>query len=102
MPFNDVYRLRLYGRLHGSQIVNVMHFVQDEPLPTWGALQLAQDFVTNMRPSLIARVTSAFTYDYVEVEPIVPYSGGPVSVNFPGGTVGTRSGACNTATLCEV
>lgn len=102
MPFNDIYRLRLYGRLHGAQIVNVLHFVQDDPLPTQGAQQLANDFVTNMRATLIARVTTAFTYEYVEVESIVPYAGGPFVAAFPGGTVGTRTGICASATLAEV
>src|SRR6186997_1271811 len=102
MPFNDIYRLRVYGRMHGAQIVNVMHFVQDDPLPTQGGLQLAQDFVTNMAATLRARCVNQMLYEYVEVESIVPFSGGPVQVNFPGGSVGTSAGSSVSATLCEV
>lgn len=102
MPFNDIYRLRLFGTLHGAQIVNVLHFVQDDPDPLKGGLELANTFVTNMTATLRARCTSAFTYNYVEVERIVPYTGGPVTVNFPASSVGTRSGACGSAMVCEV
>src|SRR5678815_45324 len=102
MPFNDIFRLRVYQRMHGAQVVNVLHFVQDDPLPTVGAQQLAQDFVTNMRASLIARACNQLAFEYVEVQSLVPFTGGPVAVNFPANTVGTVFGSSASATLCEV
>lgn len=102
MPFNDIYRLRVFGRLHGAQIVNVMHFVQDDVDPLKGGLELANAYVTNMAATQRARVVNAFLYEYVEVERIVPYSGGPVQVNFPAPGTGTSAGTNVSATLCEV
>jgi hypothetical protein len=102
MPFNDVFKLRLVGRLHGSQMINVMHFVQDDPLPTIGGQQLANDFATNMRATLIARCSNQMLFEYVEVQSLIPFSGGPVTANFPGGTVGSLASACQTAMICEV
>lgn len=102
MAFNDIFRLRIYQRLHGAQVINVLHFVQDDPLPTRGALELATDFVTNMRATMIVRASSAMLFEYVEVQSMIPFAGGPVTVNFPGGTVGSNASACASATLAEV
>lgn len=102
MPFNDIFRLRVYQRLHGSQVVNVLHFVQDDPTPTYGGLQLAQHFVTNMTTPLRNRAVSQLAFDFVEVQSIVPFAGAPVAVSFPGGTVGAVVGGSVSATLCEV
>jgi hypothetical protein len=102
MAYNDIFRLRIYQRLHGSDIINVLHFVQDDPTPTYGAQQLANDFVTKMRPSMIARAVSQMAFSFVEVQSIVPFSGAPVTAAFPGGTVGSVVGGTVSATLCEV
>ena len=102
MPFNDIYRMRIYQSQITSQVVNVMHFVQDDPLVTRGGLELAQDFVTNLTTTFKARASIATSFLYVEVERIVPLTGGPVTVNFPGGTVGGVSGGLASATLAEV
>lgn len=102
MPFNDIYRLRVYQRLHGSQVVNVYHFVQEDPTPATGALELASDWVTNMRATSIARASNELLFEYVEVQSLVPFSGGPVTVNFPASTIGTVVAPCHSATLCEV
>lgn len=102
MPFNEVYRMRIYQTLQGGQVVNVVHFVQDDPIPTRGALELANDFVTNMTTTLKARAFSGVAFNFVEVQSIVPFTGGPVIVNFPGGTIGGVTGSCASGTLCEV
>jgi len=102
MPFNDIYRLRVYQACHGAQVVNVMHFVQDDPIPTRGALELAQDYLTNMSTSMRGRASQNVSFQYVEVQSIVPFVGGPAIVNFPGGTTGSVSGSAVSATLAEV
>lgn len=102
MAFNDIYRLRVYGQYFSVQVVNVMHFVQDDPLPTRGALELATDFVNNFKTLLCARVHAGMLYQYVEVQKIVPYEGGPVTVSFGSANGGVLSGACISVTLAEV
>jgi hypothetical protein len=102
MAFNDIYRMRIYQSQITAQVVNVLHFVQDDPLPTRGGLELAQDFVTNMTTTLKARSSLATSYLFVEVQKIVPMEGGPVTVNFPAGTTGGVSGGLASATLAEV
>ena len=102
MPYNEIYRLRVYQTLQGGQVVNVMHFVQDDPVPTRGPLELANDFITNMTTTLKARAFAGVTFNYVEVQSIVPFSGGSVIVNFPGGTIGGVAGSCASGTLSEV
>lgn len=102
MPFNDIFRLRLYGRLHGSQMVNVMHFVQDDVSPALGAQDLATDFATNMKTTLQGRASNQLSFEYVEVESIVPYAGGPFQSAFPANTLGAQTEAAISATLAEV
>jgi hypothetical protein len=102
MAFNDIYRLRVYQRMHTAQVVNVMHFVCNDPAPVDQSATLASDFMTNMRPTLIARCTNQTAFDFVEVQKLVPFEGGPATSNFPTSTVGTVTGSCASATLCEV
>lgn len=102
MAFNDIYRLRIYQTMHGAQVVNVMHFVCNDPAPVDQSLALANDFVTNLTTSLKNRAANAVAFNYVEVQKIVPFSGGPATVNFPGGTVGGVVGNSISATLAEV
>jgi len=102
MAYNDIFRLRIYQRMHGAQVVNVIHFVEDLAAVGGGASGLATDFVTNMRPTLIARACPQLLFEYVEVQSLVPFSGGPVVVNFPANTVGTQGSSSVSATLAEV
>jgi hypothetical protein len=102
MPFNDIYRLRIYCRLHGALVNNVLHFVQEDPLPTVDAQFLANDFVTNMYTPLRQRATNQMNFDFVEVQTIVPFSGGPVTANFPAGGNGSQAIQSVSATLAEV
>lgn len=102
MAYNDILRLRFYQTLHGSQMVNVMHFVSQDVAGVDQPIDLANDFVTNMATTLRARCVSQTTLNYVEVQKIVPFAGGPAIVNFPGGSIGTDTGVAISATLCEV
>lgn len=103
MAFNDIYRLRIYQRLHGAQVVNVLHFVEDVTvLGGSGPQALANDFVANMYTPLRNRASNQLFFDYVEVQTIVPFSGGPVAANFSAGANGADTNVCASATLCEV
>jgi hypothetical protein len=102
MAYNDIYRLRIYQRMHTAQVVNVIHFVEDLAAVGGGAAGIANDFVTNMTATLKARASRQVTFDYVECQSIVPFVGGPVVVNFPASTLGTVSEDAASATLCEV
>jgi hypothetical protein len=103
MAFNDIYRLRIYGRLHGAQIVNVMHFVEDlTVLGGSGAQNLADDFRTNMLTPLRNRTSNQFTYEYVEVQSIVPFAGAVAVASWPAGTTGAETAQCQSATLAQV
>jgi len=83
-------------------VVNVMHFVQEDPLPTVDAAFLANDFVTNMAATMKGRCTSQTSFLYCEVQSIIPFSGASAVVNFPGPNTGTGGGQAASATLCEV
>jgi hypothetical protein len=102
MAFNDIYRLRIYARLHGGQVVNVMHFVEDIPINGTGAQALANDFATNMKTALQGRAVNQMTFDYVEVQSIVPFSGAPAVANFSTPLLGTVGGSTASGTLAEV
>ena len=103
MAFNDIYRLAINTRLHGSVVINVLHFVEDVTVGGGsGAQALANDFATNMKTTLQARCTSETTFDSVEVRSLVPFSGAPAVANFPANTFGTAGGACSSATLAQV
>jgi len=102
MAYNDIFKLRIYQLMHGAQVVNVLHFVEDLPAVGAGASGLANDFVTNMTTTLKARASNNVTFQYVEVQKIVPFEGGPAVVSFPGGTIGGVAGNSVSATLCEV
>jgi hypothetical protein len=102
VAYNDIFRLRIHQRLHGQEVLNVLHFVQDDPTPGWGAVQLAEDFRDSMGTLLRARAGSQMAFEFVEVVPIVPYGGGPEIANWPANTLGTSAGNCHTGTLAEV
>jgi hypothetical protein len=102
VAYNDIYRLRVYGRLHGAQIVNVMHFVQNNASPGLGAQELANDYRDNMLAASRSRASSQFLFETVEVQSIVPFTGAAAVAAWPGGTVGQRGGAVTSATLAEV
>lgn len=103
MAYNDILRMRIYQTCLSCQVVNVMHFVsQNVGPPGDEPIDLANDFVTNLTTTLKARANNNTTFQYVEVQKIVPFSGGPAVVNFPGGTVGGVAEALVSATLSEV
>jgi hypothetical protein len=100
MGYNDIYRLRLHCRLHGAEVLNVLHF--RGATVTASASGLANDFFTNMAATLRARASNDFFFEYVEVVPLVPYGGGPVVVSWPANTIGTVVQAAVSGTLAEV
>jgi hypothetical protein len=101
MAVNDIYRLRVHCRLHGGEVINVWHFVEDLPAPA-GAQTLADDVRDNMGTTLRARASNEMVFEYVEAVKLVPYGDGPVTAPWPGGTLGTAAGNCATGTVCEV
>ena len=48
------------------------------------------------------RATPGHLFEYVEVQSLVPFSGGPAAVNFPANSTGTGTGNTVSATLAEV
>lgn len=103
MAYNDIYRLRIYQRLHGGQVVNVLHFVEDFTVAGGtGAQALANDFRDNMLSTMRNRCSAQLTFEGVEVQSIVPFSGAAVYAAWPANTVGAQSGNCISGTLAEV
>jgi len=89
MAFNDIYKLVIHQRLHGQEVINKLHFVQ-ELLGTGNLSQtLADDFRTNMDATLRARSSPDLQLEYVEAQRIVPWGDGPYLSMWPAGTFGT-------------
>jgi hypothetical protein len=102
MAFNDIYRLRIYQRLHNAQVVNVLHFVEDVALSGSGAQDLAEDFRDSMTATLRARASNQLYFEYVEVQSLVPYADVPAVATWPANTNGTQLGSCISGSLAEV
>lgn len=104
MAFNDIYRFRLWGRIHGQAICNVLHFKEDVPVGGTGAAGLCTDFNTNMATTMKNRLASSsgYTFEYMECQRLVPYGDVPLIQNWTGGNVGAVGGNCLTGTLAEV
>ena len=102
MAYNDILKLRIHGRIHGGECLNVMHFVDVGGHPGDNAQELANDFHDNMRTTLLARACGEYFAEYIEVIKIVPFGEGPRVRNFAAASIGTATGTCYTATICEV
>lgn len=104
MAYNDIFRLRIWGRLHGQAVCNVLHFVQIGPLVTNEASILCTDFNTNMATTWKGRVaaTNGLLTEFLECQRIVPYGDVPHIHNWTGGQVGTVVGSCVSGTLAEI
>lgn len=102
MALNDIFRLRLHCRIHGGEVLNIMHFVDDLGVAIDGAQELANDFRTNMEATLRARASNDTAFEYVEAVKIVPYGEGPRTSIWPSATMGGVVGGTVSATLCEV
>lgn len=102
MALNDIFKLRLHCRIHGAEVINVMHFVDDLGVAIDGAQELANDFRTNMAATLLARASTDTFFEYVEAIKIVPYGDAPRLSVWPTTTNGGVSGTTPSATLCEV
>jgi hypothetical protein len=101
VAFNDIYRLRIHQRVHGGEVLNVLHFVDDTGTPS-GAGDLAADFRDNMQTTLRARCGNDFLFEFVEAVKIVPYGEGPETAPWAANTVGTVAALTLSGTLCEV
>jgi hypothetical protein len=99
---NDILKLRVHCRMHGAEVINVMHFVDDFGLDVDNAQILANDFRDNMGTTLRARACSDLVFEYIEVVKIVPYGQGPRLALWPSNTLGTSTGSQGTATVAEV
>lgn len=102
MAFNDIYKLRIHQRLHGQEVINVLHFKEDAPITGVGAQALADHFRTYMSPHLLGRACPDLYFEYVEVVPIVPIGEEPRLSLWPADTRGTLASQCQTGTLAEV
>lgn len=102
MGFNDIYRLKIHQRLHGQEVINVLHFKEDAPLGGVGAQALADDFRTNMQTTMRARSTNELVYEYVEVIPLIPTGEEPKLSLWPANTLGTLGGGTGTGSVAEV
>jgi hypothetical protein len=98
--YNDIYRLRIHCRLHGAEVLNVLHFRGD--IVTSSASGLANDFFTNMATTLRGRASNDCFFEYIEVVPLVPYGDGPVTVSWAANTAGTVVAAAISGSLAEV
>lgn len=102
MAYNDIYRLRIYQRQHGSQVVNVLHFVSEDPAGLQTGQDLANDFLSKMTATLRGRAANQMAFETIEVQSIVPFNGGLWTAAFAGGTVGNAPTSSSTAVLAEV
>jgi hypothetical protein len=101
MAFNDIYRVRIHARIHGAEVLNVLHFVE-ETIYADGASVLAADVRDGLGTTLRARAATDVVYEYVEAVKLVPYGDGPVTASWAANTLGTVAGNCATATIAEV
>lgn len=104
MAFNDIYRLRIWGRLHGQAVCNVLHFKEDVPVGGSGAAALCVDFNTNMAVTMKGRLaaTQGYLFEFLECQRLVPYGDVPYIHNWTGTVLGVAGGNCLTGTLAEV
>ena len=104
MAFNDIYRLRIWGRLHGQAVCNVLHFKQANVTVGNTAPALCSDFNTNLSTTFRARVanTNGSVVEYLECQRIVPYGDVPHIHLWTGTASGTFSGTCGSGSCAEV
>jgi len=104
MSYNDIYRMRVWGRLHGQAVCNVFHFKEVTVNPASTAVQLATDFNAQMSTTWRARgaSTNGPTVEFLEVQRIVPYGDTPYLHTWTGTAVGTAPGTCYTGSIAEV
>lgn len=100
MGYNDIYRLRVHCRMHGGEVLNVMHFRGD--LVTSNEQGLADDFRDQMGTTMRGRASNEMFFEFIEVVPLVPYGGGPVTASFPSNTLGSVIGSAASGTIAEV
>lgn len=94
-PWARGARLRIIGRIHGQQTVNVLHFatndvVQDGPPLDQLLLQLAQAMLACVVDTLLPAVSQDWSVDRVEAQAIHPAPSDPVVSTANANSVGQR------------
>jgi hypothetical protein len=102
MALNDIIRLRIHCRIHGGEVLNILHFVDDTGISGDGAQDLCNDFRTNMEATMRARASTDTFFEYIEAVKIVPYGEGPRTSIWPSSIAGGVATTTPSATLCEV
>lgn len=92
-PYATHAELRIVGELHGSEVINVLHFgshtVINDGDPLDLLIQLAAAMLACAVDTLLPAVTSDYTLKRVEAKVLSPFLSDPVEVAAPGGSVGT-------------
>lgn len=93
-PWTQGARVRLLGKLHGQDTVNVLHFatntvILDNPQRDLLILQLMAALLACVTDQLLAAVTSDWTFTGVEGTAIAPVLGDPQFSAAPADMVGT-------------
>lgn len=93
-PWTRGVRLRLVGEMHGSQVINVMHFATNaEVFDGIGQDPLLDELLEAVLACLIETLLPAVTQDYslkfIDVRPIRTSFGDPTELAAPGGSVGS-------------
>lgn len=104
MAFNDIYRLRIWGRLHGQAVCNVLHFLEITPGVGNRAPLLCTDWNTNMSTTFRGRIanTNGTIMEFLECQRIVPYGDVPHIHLWTGTASGTLAVTCGSGSLAEV
>lgn len=102
-------RVRLMGKLHGQDCINVWHFsttteVNDNPARDALILQLLTAVLACITEQLLDCVTSEYTLIGLEGTEVFPTNGDPIFLGAPANTVGTRGPTSSSvlATLVEI
>lgn len=99
MAFGRIFQVRLLGKIHGQQYVNVFHFGTNENAADNAALialmdQLAAAMITCALNFLLPAVTSDFNLEGIGVQQLHPFISDEVEDSVAAGSVGQR-GTCN-------
>jgi hypothetical protein len=101
MPFARYIELRLKGRIHGSQTINVFHFGTDAAAADDAALvallaQLCVAVIECSVQQLLPAVTEDWFLEGADAKQLFPAVSDPIEVQAAAGSIGTRQ-AVNTS-----
>lgn len=106
MPWAQGARVRILGKLHGQDTVNVLHFstntvVNDVTTLDGLILQLMVAVLACVTDQLVGAVTSEWTATGVEATSLYPVLGDPHFQNAPANTVG-QLGPCSASFIASL